>query len=97
MTGPLKFVPGVNFGGRKMLADYYDLITKFQESPSFQRWVMRGLDGDETAREMVRATVQRRMQKGGAVGAGVGESQYQVPGSEYRGSTAEPAEAEMAQ
>jgi hypothetical protein len=56
------------------------------------RWVQKGLKGDPAAREMTRQEVQRAMQRGGAVGAGVGESQYQVPGSEYRGSTAEPAE-----
>lgn len=87
-----KIVPGADAAGRKMLGDYYKLVTTVFSSPAFLRWVQKGLRGDPAAREMTRQQVQRAMQRGGAIGAGVGESQYQAPGSEYRGSTPEPAE-----
>jgi hypothetical protein len=83
LTGPLGFIPGVNPAARGVLSQYYDLQKAFWQSPSFQRWVLKGLKGDDQAREVVRATVQRMTQRGGAVGAGVGESQFQ---------TAEPVE-----
>ena len=78
-----------------MLETYYKLVTTTFSSPAFLRWVQKGLKGDPAAREMTRQQVQRAMQRGGAVGAGLGESQYQAPGSEHRGSA--PAEAEMVQ
>jgi hypothetical protein len=42
------------------------------------RFVEKGLKGDDSAREMVRELVQRRMRVGGPVGAGIAESAYQT-------------------
>ena len=77
LTSPLRIIPGSDYAGRTLLGAYYDLKVKMLESPSFQRWVLKGLQGDDRAREMVRETVQRWSQRGGAVGAGIGEAGYQ--------------------
>jgi hypothetical protein len=78
LTAPTKVLPGADFGGRYLLGKYYAAWQRLTSSPSFMRWVQKGLKGDEAAREVVRAQVQRMMQKGGAVGAGVGEANFQA-------------------
>jgi hypothetical protein len=66
---------------RGFLDSYYDLLAKLMESPSTMRWVMKGLEGNPQSREIVKAQIQRWMQKSGPLGAATGESQYQA-GSE---------------
>lgn len=75
LTSATKVAPGADAGGRFVLGEYYELARKFLSSPSFQRFVLKGLEGDEPARQQTRAQIQRMMQKGGALGAGIGESQ----------------------
>ena len=55
------------------------MITELANNPAFLRFVERGLNGDDGARQMVKELVQKRMKIGGALGAGVGESQYSTP------------------
>ena len=63
---------------RAALGGYYGMIRKLTTQPGFLRWVQKGLKGDDAAREVVRAQVQKAMQRGGAVGAGAGEATMQV-------------------
>lgn len=74
-----KIVPGVDAGGRFMLGKYYKFVTDLSNNLTLLRWIEKGLKGNEAAREMVRKEVQRAMQVGGAVGAGLGESQFAKP------------------
>jgi hypothetical protein len=53
---------------------------------------MKGLKGDDAAREAVKQDVQRSMQRGGAIGAGIGEATYQAPTFQE-----DPGQVEMAQ
>lgn len=78
LTAPTKALPGADAGGRAILGAYYGMIRKITTSPAFLRWVQKGLKGDDTAREVVRAQVQRMMQKGGAAGAGGAEGTFQA-------------------
>lgn len=73
-----KLIPGWDATGRYMLGSYYKMITELSSNLTLMKWVLKGLKGDEAAREMSQQAVQRAMQRGGAVGAGVGESQYQT-------------------
>lgn len=70
---------GGNVVGRAALGAYYKLVTETMNRPGLLRWIQKGVKGDDAARELTRATVQRLMQKGGAIGAGVAEGQYQTP------------------
>ena len=72
-------IPGVDPALRFALGKYYKLATDLTSNLSFLRFVEKGLKGDTAAREQVRQLVQRRMQQGGAIGAGGAESQYQAP------------------
>jgi len=74
-----KLIPGFDAAGRFMLGKYFKFVTELANNPSFLRWIEKGLKGDDQAREMVRDIVQRRMKIGGAVGAGIGQSQFQTP------------------
>ncbi len=70
---------GGNVIGRAALGKYYKLVTETMNRPGLLRWIQKGVKGDEAAREMTRQQVQRLMQKGGAIGAGAAEGQYQTP------------------
>ncbi len=70
---------GGNVVGRAALGKYYKLVTETMNRPGLLRWIQKGVKGDEAAREMTRQQVQRLMQKGGAIGAGAAEGQYQTP------------------
>jgi hypothetical protein len=74
-----KIVPGLDPLGRYLLGKYFKFVTNVANNPAFLRWIEKGLKGDDQAREMVREVVQQRMKIGGAMGAGVGESQYSTP------------------
>jgi hypothetical protein len=80
LTAPLKIFPG-DLAGRTILEKYYGMVTKLSNNIAFMKWVQKGLNGDSTAREVVKEAVQRAMKVGGAAGAAIGESQYQA-GSE---------------
>lgn len=71
-------VPGMDFAGRALLTKYYGFITELSSNPAFLRWIDKGLNGDEQARQMTKQAIQRHIQKGGALGAGAAESQYQA-------------------
>jgi hypothetical protein len=58
---------------RGVLGGYFKMVRNISNNPAFMRWVQKGLNGDDRARDMVRQEVQKRMTTGGAVGAGVGE------------------------
>lgn len=73
---------GGNPLGRFFLGKYYKFVTEIANKPAFLRWLQKGLDGDEQARAMVKAEVQRRMKIGGAVGAGAAQAVGQTVGQE---------------
>ena len=75
VTGLTKLDPA----GRAILTKYYATVTNIMNSTTFLRFVLKGLKGDENARAMVKAEVQRRMNIGGTIGAGVGEFMGQQP------------------
>jgi hypothetical protein len=58
---------------RGVIGWYLKMVRNISNNPAFLRWVMKGLQGDDNAREMVRQTVQQRMRIGGPIGAGAGE------------------------
>jgi hypothetical protein len=64
---------------RTILGSYYKMIRNVVNNPAFLRWMEKGLKGDERARQMVKEEMQKRMQRGGAVGAGMAQSQFQTP------------------
>lgn len=68
-----------DFVMRAALTKFYAFITETASNPAFLRWIDKGLSGDEQARQMTRAAVQRHIQKGDATGAAVAEAEYQVP------------------
>jgi hypothetical protein len=72
-------VPGVDPALRFALGTYYKMATNLTSNLSFLKWVEKGLKGDPAMREQIKREVQRRMQVGGAIGAGATESQYQAP------------------
>lgn len=74
-----KLIPGSEPLARATLAAFYKFVRNAVNNPAFMRWIQKGLQGDEKAREMVREVVQRRMQVGGAFGAALSESQYAAP------------------
>ena len=91
---PFGFLPGgkaagkalnivtLGFGepvARGLIGGYFKMIRNFVNKPGFLRWMEKGLQGDERAREMVKAEIQRIMQKGGAVGAGAAQGLAQAP------------------
>jgi len=67
---------------RAIRGGYYKMVRNLVNSPAFLRWMEKGLKGDERARQMVKAEIQRRMQKGGAAGAGAAESLVQQPATQ---------------
>jgi hypothetical protein len=74
LAGPVKMVPGANFGARAALTAYYNTVRGVLTSPSTLRWLRKGLTSrDPQAVEAARAELQAALQKGGAMGAGAGE------------------------
>lgn len=74
VAGPMKIVPGANFGARAALSAYYNTVKGVLTSPSTLRWLRKGLTSrDPQARDAARAELQAALQKGGAIGAGAGE------------------------
>lgn len=74
VAGPMKLVPGANFGARAAMTAYYNTVRGVLTSPSTLRWLRKGLTSrDPQAKEAARAELQAALQRGGAMGAGVGE------------------------
>lgn len=64
---------------RGALGAFYKFVREGVNNPAFLRWIEKGLKGDDMARKMVKDTLRRRMQLGGAAGAGAGEAAHQAP------------------
>lgn len=82
VAGPLKIVPGLNFGLRAGMTAYYNTVRGVLTSPSTLRWLKKGLQSrDPIEREAARAELRASVQRGGAVGTmagtGIGEGAYQ--------------------
>lgn len=73
ILGPMVFDP-IN---RSVLGLYFETVRKIATSPRTMRYILKGLSGDEASRLRTKKMVQRFIQTGGAVGAGVGEEQFQ--------------------
>lgn len=72
LAGPMKMVPGANFGARAAMTAYYNTIRGVLTSPSTLRWLRKGLTSrDPQAKEAARAELHAALQRGGAMGAGV--------------------------
>lgn len=65
---------------RVALGAYYKMVRNLMTSPALLRWLEKGLNGSPADREAVRQSVQAVLQKGGAVGTGVGEAAVQGSG-----------------
>jgi hypothetical protein len=75
VAGPMKVVPGANFGARAALTAYYNTIRGVLTSPSTLRWLRKGLGSrDPAEREAARTELSAALQRGGAMGAVVGEN-----------------------
>ena len=74
-----KLVPGFDALGRSILGKYYAFVTKLVNSPTLMRFVEKGLKGDEQARAMTRQAVANWMRRGGAIGAGAAQAEFQAP------------------
>lgn len=75
------FIPGaIRFDpvGRAILTKYYALWQKLTSNPAFLRWLEKGLNGDNSARETAKQAVQKYMQRGGVAGATGTEGAYQT-------------------
>ena len=73
-AGPVKIIPGANFGARAALSAYYNTVRGVLTSPSTLRWLRKGLTSrDPQARELARTELRAALQRGGAMGAGAGE------------------------
>jgi hypothetical protein len=78
LAGPMKMLPGANFGARAALTAYYNTVRGLLTSPSTLRWLRKGLQSrDPAARESARAELQAALQKGGAMGSATGSSLHQ--------------------
>lgn len=74
VAGPVKMVPGANFGARAAMTAYYNMVRGVLTSPSTLRWLRKGLTSrDPQAKEAARAELSAALQRGGARGAGLGE------------------------
>jgi hypothetical protein len=77
-----EFLPKIPLGdaaARAAIGSYYKMVTHLSSNLPLMKFVMKGLKGDPQGREMARQAVQNWMQKGGAVGAGVGQAEFQAP------------------
>ncbi len=73
VAGPVKIIPGANFGARAALTAYYNTIRGVLTSPSTLRWLRKGLQSRNPAdRETARQELFAALQKGGAMGTGAG-------------------------
>ena len=77
-----KLVPGSSAAARATLGSYYGVVRKAMTSPALLRWLEKGLNGTKEQREAIRQSIGAVLQKGGAVGAGVGEAAVQGSGPE---------------
>jgi hypothetical protein len=78
LAGPMKILPGANFGARAALTAYYNGVRGLLTSPSTLRWLRKGLTSrDPQAKEAARAELRAHLQRGGAMGASAGENAYQ--------------------
>lgn len=94
IKGPIGVgLPGVDAVGRAMLSKYYKTVTNFISHPAVLKWIMKGLDGDPSARKQAlealrqaftAKSAKRATEMGSAVGAAVGESQLQTSEPESR-------------
>jgi hypothetical protein len=67
-------IPGVNIAGRAVLGAYYKFVTKLATSPGLLRWIEKGLtEGAPKEKEAIRALIRQAMNRGGSIGAGIGE------------------------
>jgi len=77
LAGPVKVLPGANFGARAALTAYYNTIRGVLTSPSTLRWLRKGLKSrDPVERETARQELFAALQKGGAMGAATGQALY---------------------
>jgi hypothetical protein len=74
VTAPAEKFPGFAAGGASLLGGYYKLMRRFSTSPSLFRWVEKGLAGTPEERKVIKGYIDKVLQRGSAVGAGVGES-----------------------
>ena len=74
-----KLLPGSEPLARATLASFYKMVRNLMNNPAFLRWIEKGLKGNEQARQMVKETVARQANIGGAIGSGATESQYAAP------------------
>ena len=66
-----KMVPGVNTIGRVTIGKYFQTITDFvSKNPALFHYLMRGLNGSEEEKQVVRQILSKHLQRGGAMGAG---------------------------
>lgn len=73
-----KYIPGLNPTARAARGKFYSTITNLMTSPATLRWIEKGLtSGSPEEKEAVRKVLSAVLQKGGAMGAGAGESTYQ--------------------
>jgi hypothetical protein len=78
LAGPMKILPGANFGARAALTAYYNGVRGLLTSPSTLRWLRKGLTSrDPQAKEAARAELRAALQRGGAMGASAVENAYQ--------------------
>ena len=81
LRGAVKLVPGLAPMARSVHTKYYELVTNLMTSPSTLRWIEKGLtSGNAEEQVAVREILRKHLQKGGAMGAGAGESLYQGAG-----------------
>ena len=72
----MKVFGGGDPGGRAILTKYYAFIQRLTSSPSFLRWIEKGLEGDPVDREAVRRAILQGQKAGMLVGGAAGESIY---------------------
>jgi hypothetical protein len=78
LAGPMKVLPGVNFGARAVLTAYYNTVRGLLTSPSTLRWLRKGLQSrDPAARDSARAELRAALQRGGMMGSATGSALHQ--------------------
>jgi len=77
-----EYLPKLPFAdavGRFVIGSYLKLVTTLFNYLPAMRWLEKGLNGNAEAKAATRQELQRLMQKGGIIGAAVGESAFQTP------------------
>lgn len=64
---------------RAVLGTFYGFLREMVNKPAFTRFILKGLKGDEAAREMVKKELVSRMRAGGAIGAAAGTALFTTP------------------